>query len=151
MIPEACNLPVVSKPESRFSEGLVLRLRLVWNWDETIFPRDKCLLLISLHFERAVSVMRVRKREACSESCGNNLITHALTHHARSKRSEINSNFFSPPGAGPRRSFRPGLDCDCCQASSGNHGSSNGGNDGSSGNDGSGGIMTVAMTIFRSL
>ena len=84
MIPEACNLPVVSKPESRFSEGLVLRLRLVWNWDETIFPRDKCLLLISLHFERAVSVMRVRKREACSESCGNNLITHALTHHARS-------------------------------------------------------------------
>ena len=24
-----------------------------------------------------VSVMRVRKREACSESCGNNLITHA--------------------------------------------------------------------------
>ena len=35
--------------------------------------------------------MRVRKREACSESCGNNLITLTLTHHARSKRSEINS------------------------------------------------------------
>jgi len=38
-----------------------------------------------------VRVVRVRKREACSESCGNDLITHAVTHHARSKRSEINS------------------------------------------------------------
>jgi len=34
--------------------------------------------------------MRVRKREASSEACGN-LITRTLTHHARSKRSEINS------------------------------------------------------------
>ena len=38
-----------------------------------------------------VSVMCVRKREACSESYGNNLITHTVTHHARLKRSEINS------------------------------------------------------------
>ena len=38
-----------------------------------------------------VSVMRVCKREACAESCSNNLITRTLTLHARSKRSEINS------------------------------------------------------------
>jgi len=38
-----------------------------------------------------VSMMRVRKHEACSESCGNNLITRTLTHHACSKQSEINS------------------------------------------------------------
>jgi len=38
-----------------------------------------------------VSVMRERKREACSESCGNNLITRTLMHHACSKQSEINS------------------------------------------------------------
>jgi len=46
--------------------------------------------------------MRVRKREACSESCGNNLITLTLTHHARSKRSEINS---TRPDASHRRSL----------------------------------------------
>jgi len=39
-----------------------------------------------------VSVMRVRKSEACSESCGNNWIMRTLMHHARSKRSEINSS-----------------------------------------------------------
>ena len=39
--------------------------------------------------------MRVRKREACSESCGNNLITRTLAHHARSKRSEINSTVYT--------------------------------------------------------
>ena len=53
------------------------------------------ILLISLHFEPCVSVMRVREREACSESGGNNLITHTLTHHARSKRSEINSTRYT--------------------------------------------------------
>ena len=38
----------------------------------------------------------MRKREACSESCGNKLITRTLTHHARSKRSEINSTYMYP-------------------------------------------------------
>ena len=45
--------------------------------------------------------MHVRKREVFSESCGNNLITHTLTHHARSKRSEINSNSQTPGSVTP--------------------------------------------------
>ena len=62
--------------------------------EDIVTDLDNCTITYcELHFEHAWAwcVMRVRKREACSESCGNILITRTVTHHARSKRSEINS------------------------------------------------------------
>ena len=42
-------------------------------------------------------VTRVRKHEASSESCGNNLIRRTLNHHARSKRSPVKSTVPTSP------------------------------------------------------